>query len=167
LTSGTLGRDLLDLGDAHISAPRFTALALARAIELIADGEHARAAPRALRCETSDTAAIAACRSRKPAPQAVEPLGRGSRSNPWPLHHWNLAVALHALGDAAGTYHALRRFLATSARPTALHGDPDQLARIAFAETRLVELERAARLTGTALKRSNRRRAKRSTPSRA
>ncbi len=168
-----LGRDLLDLADAHMGPRRDpSTLALARAIELIADGEHARAVALLERCsdDTADhAAAIAACAlAQARHADAVEPLARAIALEPaWPLHHWNLAVACHALGDAAGTYHALRRFLVTSARPTALHGDPDQPARMAFAETRLVELERAARLTGTALKRSNRRRAKRSSTKRA
>ena len=81
-------------------------------------------------------------------------IGRAIALEPaWPLHHWNLAVAKHALGDLADCYHALRRFLATSARPTALHGDPDQPERIASAERMLVELERAARLSGQSLRR--------------
>jgi tetratricopeptide (TPR) repeat protein len=161
-----LGRDLLDLGDAHVGPRRDPeTLALARAIELLADNEPARAAQLLARCttESADQAAtLAACALAQNNPaDAVEPLARAIALEPaWPLHHWNLAAACHALGDAAGTYHALRRFLATSARPTALHGDPDQPARIVFAQGRLVELERAARLAGTALKRSNRRRAK-------
>lgn len=170
-----LGRDLLDLADAHLGPRRDpSTLAVARAVELIADGEHARALALLARAsdavDTSDhAAAIAACaQAQGRHADAVEPLGRAITLEPaWPLHHWNLAAAHHALGDLAGTYHALRRFLATSARPTALHGDPDQASRIAFAESRVVELERIARLTGTPLsRRSGRRRtARRGAPS--
>lgn len=171
-----VGRDLLDLGDAHMGLRRDpSTLAVARAIELIADGEHARALVLLARSEAGEAnadhhAAVAACALVQGRhADAVEPLGRAIAIEPaWPLHHWNLAVACHALGDAAGTYHALRRFIATSARPSALHGDPDQPARIAFAELRLVELERAARLAGTRLRtradrsRTRRKRTKRS-----
>lgn len=160
-----LGRDLLDLGDAHMGPRRDpSTLALARAIELIADGDVARAL--GLLCAqepaTADhAAAVAACAlAQGRHADAIEPLGRAIAKEPaWPLHHWNLAVAFHGLGDAASCYHALRRFLAASARPTALHGDPDQLARIGRAERMLGELERAARLAGKSLAR--RRRAKR------
>lgn len=158
-----LGRDLLELGDAHLGPRRDpSTLALARAIELIADGDHARAAALLAHGAAADTAdhaaAVAACALAQGRPaDAVEPLGRALALEPaWPLHHWNLAAAYHALGDLAGCYHALRRFLATSARPTALHGDPDQPARIAFAQHRLGELERAARLAGTPLNRRRR-----------
>jgi methionyl-tRNA formyltransferase len=139
---------------------------LPRAIELIADGEHARAVPllaRSTDATADHAAAVAACAlAQGRHADAIEPLGRAIALEPtWPLHHWNLAVAQHALGDAAGTYHALRRFLATSARPTALHGDPDQASRIAYAELRIVELERAARLMGRSLRRRNRAKSKR------
>jgi len=167
-----LGRDLLDLGDAHLGPRRDSStLALARAIELIADGEHARARALLERCPNAEqladhAAAVAGCAlAQGRHADAVEPLGRAIALEPaWPLHHWNLAACFHALGDTAGCYHALRRFLATSARPTALHGDPDQPARLAFAETRLAELERAARLAGRSLAR--RRRARRSSSKR-
>ena len=162
-----VGRDLLDLGDAHVGPrrdARYTqTIALARAIEHLADGDHTRALVLlAQHASASDhdvaadhAAAVAACAiAQGRHADAVEPLGRAIAIEPaWPLHHWNLAVCFHALGDVAGCYHALRRFLSTSTRPTALHGDPDQLTRITFAEARLVELERAARLAGRALSR--------------
>jgi hypothetical protein len=165
-----VGRDLLDLGDAHMGPrrdARFTAtLALARAIEHLADGDPARAAALLAQAATEadhdvaadHAAAVAACAlAQGRHADAVEPLGRAIALEPgWPLHHWNLAAAFHAIGDAGGCYQALRRFLATSARPSALHGDPDQPARIAYAETRIVELARAARLAGRSLARRRR-----------
>jgi hypothetical protein len=161
-----LGRDLLDLGDAHLGPRRTQTPALARAIELLADGDATRALALLVE-QPSDgpdhAATIAACAlAQGRHADAVEPLGKAIAAEPaWPLHHWNLAVACHALGDHAGTYHALRRFVATSARPTALLGDPDQPARVAFATHRVAELERAARLAGRSL--SRRKRARRTT----
>lgn len=165
-----LGRDLLELGDAHLGPRRDpTTLALARAVELLAEGEVTRALALLERtpvpsASADHAAAVAACAlAHGRHADAIEPLGRAIAIEPaWPLHHWNLAVAYHTLGDAQGCYHALRRFVATSARPTALHGDPDQPARIACAERMLGELERAARLAGTSLAR--RRRTKRTSP---
>ncbi|HLL24773.1 MAG TPA: hypothetical protein VK427_21720 [Kofleriaceae bacterium] len=161
-----LGRDLLDLGDAHLGPRRSSskAITLARAIELVAEGEHARALDLLHRCadDTSadHAAAVAACAlAQGRHADAVEPLAKAIALEPaWPLHHWNLGVACHALGDTQGQYHALRRFVATSARPSALRGDPDQPARVAFAEQRIALLERVARVTGTSLRRKHRRR---------
>jgi hypothetical protein len=161
-----LGRDLLDLGDAHLGPRRVQTPALARAVELLADGDAVRALA-LLAAQTSDSpdhaAAVAACAlAQGRHADALAPLGKAISAEPaWPLHHWNLAAARHALGDHTGTYHALRRFLATSARPTALLGDPDQAARVTFATGRVAELERAARLAGRSL--SRRKRARRTT----
>ena len=167
-----LGRDLLDLGDAHLGPRRDRgAHILARAIDLIAEGECTRALVLLERCPDQSSAdhaaAVAACALAQGRPaDAIEPLGRAIAVEPaWPLHHWNLAAACHALGDLAGCYHALRRFVSTSnvaSRPTALRGDPDQPGRIAYAERMLGDLERAARLTNTSLRR---RRAKKATTS--
>jgi hypothetical protein len=169
-----VGRDLLDLGDAHIprgarriaSGRDSTATMLGHAIDLLAAGDVSRA-KRLLECFDPDNAevcaALAACAlaDGKPA-GAIEPLSRAITLEPtWPLHHWNLAVALHQLGDTTGCYHAMRRFISTSAAPTALHGDPEQPSRIAAAERLLGELERSARLAGISLggrRRHNRRR---------
>ncbi len=167
-----LGRDLLDLDDAHLG-PRAhrdpEARTLGRAVDLLAGGDPARAAQLLERCDASDpqvAAAVAACALAQGNPcEAIEPLGRAIASEPtWPLHHWNLAVALRALGDTAGCYHALRRFVATSAAPSGLYGDPDQPGRVACAERMLADLQRAARLAGVSLagrRRRNRRTAKR------
>jgi hypothetical protein len=155
-----LGRDLLDLADAHLGSRRDTSsLVLARAIELISDGECTRALALLERCpdqaSADHAAAVAACALLQGRPgDAIEPLQRAIAGEPaWPLHHWNLAAAFHALGDLAGCYHALRRFLTTSARPTAVDADPDQTGRVASAERMLGELQRAARLTNTSLRR--------------
>jgi tetratricopeptide (TPR) repeat protein len=154
-----LGRDLLSLGDAHLGArpPGDPAAAvLARAIELVAAGDHERALPLLERCAPDHPDAAAALATALLARQrpdaAVAALDRALATEPdWPLHHWNLAVALHQLADVRGCYHALRRFIATSAAPSGLAADPDQPARIATAERMLAELERTARLTGTTL----------------
>jgi hypothetical protein len=185
-----LGRDLLDLGNAHLSS----AAPLDRAVELIASGDHVAAsallaeiAPPVRRSDRlrailgdaphpADLAATtAACLlaqdrnateagtdhasgARGRAAEAAEWLVRAIAAEPaWPLHHWNLAVALHRLGDAAGCFDALTRFVRTSAAPTGLAGDPDQPARLACAEHMLRDLERAARLRGNALRTRRRR----------
>jgi tetratricopeptide (TPR) repeat protein len=154
-----LGRDLLGLGDLHLGDRRATtSAALARAIELVAAGDHAAALPLLERCDPDHpeaAAALAAVRLARGEPlAAIAPLERALAAEPdWPLHHWNLATALHQLGDARGCYHALRRFVATSAAPSGLYADPDQPARVGRAERMMAELERTARLTGRSLRR--------------
>jgi tetratricopeptide (TPR) repeat protein len=158
-----LGRDLLDLADAHWSRDALgerhgdpASAALPRAIELIATGQHARALPLLERCDPDHpdaAAALAAVLLAQDRPAAaLTALDRALAVEPdWPLHHWNLAAALHKLGDVRGCYHALRRFVATSAAPSGLSADPDQPVRIACAERMIAELERTARLTGSSL----------------
>ena len=182
-----LGRDLLDLGDAHLGErARASASAglptatIAQAIELLADGEPARALAllgQWAREAPGDAgnpdaaAALAACFSAQgDHAAAIEPLGRAIAAEPaFPLHHWNLAAALHGLGDPSGCYHALRRFIATSGadrvelgnpelreRPeysgrSGLVADREQLARISGARRILADLERTALLTGISL----------------
>jgi tetratricopeptide (TPR) repeat protein len=165
-----LGRDLLELGAAH-AGTRGTAdpasAALARAIELVAQGDHARALPLLERCDPDHpdaAAAHAACLIALHRPgDALAALDRALAVEPdWALHHWNRAAALHQLGDARGCYDALRRFVATSAIPSGLFGDPEQPARVGRAERILAELERSSRLAGHPLGRRAR-----SRPSRA
>ncbi|MEO6774671.1 MAG: hypothetical protein ABI467_16975 [Kofleriaceae bacterium] len=157
-----LGRDLLDLGEAHLARarPNPTAATVGRAVELIADGEVPRARLLLARCEPSAdvAAATAACHlAQDRAADASACLLRAIELEPgWPLHHWNLAAALHRVDDRAGSYQALKRFVATSAEPTALLGDPDQPERVALAHKLLVELERTARLAGVSLKKRKR-----------
>jgi len=158
-----LGRDLLELGDAHVAGrPSPIAATLGRAVELIGEGDLTRAEALLVRCDAENPDAAAALASihlarREPA-AAIDALGRALAVEPeWPLHHWNHAAALHQLGDATGCYHALRRFVTTSAAPSGLYGDPDQPSRVACAERMLADLERAARLTGTSLTRRRRR----------
>jgi len=167
-----LGRDLLDLGDAHLgtrharrAAHDRVAATLGRASELLADGEPVRArallersiATHAIDPANPDCAALeAACLvAEDKLADALPPLRRAAASDPtWPLHHWNLGVVLYRLGrlgDATAAHQSLQRFIATSAAPTALAGDPAQPARLAYAERLLAELERAARLAGTPL----------------
>jgi tetratricopeptide (TPR) repeat protein len=157
-----LGRDLLELGDAHVSRARtrreLTAAAIGRAVELIADGDLARAKLLLARCDESadSAAAMAACLlGQGRADDAVPHLLRACELEPsWPLHHWNLAAAYHAIGDAALCHQALRRFVATSAAPSALAGDPDQQPRLASANRMIAELERVAKLVGRRLRQS-------------
>ncbi|HEX3476814.1 MAG TPA: tetratricopeptide repeat protein [Kofleriaceae bacterium] len=160
-----LGRDLLDLGDAHLGGRGLGdpgSAALARALELIAAGEPARAEAVLERCdpdhpEVAAALATALLAQHRPA-EALAALRRAVRAEPdWPLHHWNLAVAYQQLGDDRGGYHALRQFVATSAIPSGLAGDPEQPARLARAERRIAELERAAWLVGRPLCRPARR----------
>jgi tetratricopeptide (TPR) repeat protein len=158
-----LGRDLLELADAHWSRDILgerhgdpASAALPRAIELVAAGDHARALPLLERCDPDHpdaAAALAAVLLAQDRPAAaLIALDRALAAEPdWPLHHWNLAAALHKLGDVRGCYHALRRFVATSAAPSGLSADPDQPARIGCAERMIAELERTARLTGSSL----------------
>lgn len=156
-----LGRDLLDLGDAHLGARGHadpTVAVLARAIELVAAGDHARALPLLARCDPDNpdaAAALAAVLLAQHRPDAaLAALDRALAAEPdWPLHHWNRAAALHQLGDARGCYDALRRFVTTSAVPSGLIADPDQPARVGCAERMLADLERTARLTGRSLRR--------------
>ena len=160
-----LGRDLLELGAAHIGErtappPALVARAIEQTAESITNGDHAKAQALLALCDPAhpDVAAATAalCLAAVPprATDAVAALERALAVEPeWPLHHWNLAAALHALGDASGCFHALRRFVATSAAPTGLYADPDQPARIGAAHRLMSELERAARLTGRSLRR--------------
>jgi tetratricopeptide (TPR) repeat protein len=142
-----------------VDNPEWTAT-LAHAIELIAAGELAQALPMLETCDPAHpdvaaaTAAIHLAQGR-PA-DALAPLDRALAAEPdWPLHHWNLAVALHQLGDGPACYHALRRFVTASAQRTGLFADPDQVARVGCAERLIAELERTARLTGAALSTSS------------
>jgi hypothetical protein len=168
-TAYYLGRDLLDLGEAHLGGrvhAHPTSTTLGRAVELIADNELPRAQVLLARCpESADAlAATAACLlSQQRAADALAPLTRAIELEPdFPLHHWNHAALLHQLGDARGCYAALRRFLSTSERPTGLFADPDQPSRVALASRMISDLERNARLTGTPLVTPPRRKKKRS-----
>jgi hypothetical protein len=153
-----VGRDLLELADAHLSRARVhpTSATIGRAVELLADGDVPRARLLLARCEDSAdvAAAIAACLFAQQRPgDAVPHLARACELDPaWPLHHWNLAAACHAIGDVVQCYQALRRFVATSSAPTGLAGDPDQPARVAQASRLVAELERTARLAGKRLR---------------
>jgi tetratricopeptide (TPR) repeat protein len=168
-----LGRDLLDLGDAHLGDRRRgdpTALALGRAVELLASGDGARAHALLQRCDPRhpDVAgALAACLlAQGDDAGAIEHLARAIAAEPeWPLHHWNLAIALQRQGDADGCYRALRRFVQASAAPSGLYADPEQPGRVACAERMLAGLEREARLAGRSLGSvGSRRRARRQRP---
>lgn len=168
-----LGRDLLDLGDAHVPERERAApppALVGRAIEETAEALACTDRDRATRlasaesllalCDPANAEIAAATATLHLAAQppraadAVAALERALAAEPeWPLHHWNLAAALHLLGDPSGCFHALRRFVATSAQPTGLYADPDQPARVGAAHRMMAELERTARLTGTSLRR--------------
>lgn len=163
-----LGRDLLALGDAHLgSRPPQGTSTIARALEHLADGDPVRAEALLAKCDIANPDAAAAMAAillgRGDAAAAIVALERALAAEPaWPLHHWNHAVALHQLGDVNGCFHALRRFVSTSAAPTGLYADPAQPGRVGQAERMLAELERTARLTGTSLARRRRRTTKKS-----
>jgi hypothetical protein len=168
-TAYYLGRDLLDLGEAHLGGrvhAHPTSTTLGRAVDLIADHDITRAQVLLARCtESADAlAATAACllAQKRPA-EALAPLTRAIELEPeFPLHHWNLACAAHELGDGRACYASLRRFLSTSERPTGLYADPEQPGRVALASRMMATLERSARLTGTPLVTPPRRKKKRS-----
>lgn len=147
-----LGRDLLDLADAHLGHRAVaTSNALARAVELLASNEHARAEALLARCDESlpdVAAALGSCALATNRPAiAAEHFARAIAAEPaWPLHHWNLACALHQTADGAGCLVALRRFVSASATPSGLYADPDQPGRVACAERLIAELARTAKL---------------------
>ena len=169
-----LGRDLLDLGDAHLGGRAHahpTSTTLGRAIELIADGEPERAQLLLARCAptgeaSADVAAAqAACLlaagQREKTAEALAPLQRAAELEPaFALHHWNLAAALHQLGDRDACYRALRAFLSTSSTPSGLTADPDQPARVGLAHRMVAELERTARLARAPRRRRRKTRAR-------
>jgi hypothetical protein len=166
-----LGRDLLDLGEAHLGGrvhAHPTSTTLGRAVELIADGDIPRAQVLLARCaESADlAAATAACLLAQKRPDAATDalpyLVRAVELEPeFPLHHWNLAAVLHQLGDAPACYRALQRFLSTSETPTGLYADPDQPARVTAATRLCAELERTSRLAGVPLRPTQQRRKRR------
>jgi len=163
---GVLGRDLLDLGEAHLGGRTHAhpiSTTLGRAVELVAEGDHSRARALLARCDRNDpdvAATTAACLLAQGLPaDAIAHLQRALEAEPeWPLHHWNIAAACHQLGDTRGCYHALQRFIQTSAEPTGLYADTDQPGRVALAHKLLAQLERTARLEGAPLARSRRKR---------
>jgi hypothetical protein len=157
-----LGRDLLELGDAHLGSrprPHPTSTTLGRAVDLLASGYPDRARALLARCAPADAdgadaaAALAACLIAEGQPAAALPhLVRAATAEPsWPLHHWNLAATAHQLGQLASCHDALRRFVATSAMPGALRSDPAQAGRVATAERLIAALELQARRDGIAL----------------
>jgi tetratricopeptide (TPR) repeat protein len=156
-----LGRDLLDLGEAHLGGrvhAHPTSTSLGRAVELLADGDVARAHLLLSRCaDSADTAAAtgACLLAQNRIAEALPHLLRAAELEPdFPLHHWNLAAVLHHLGDSgslAACYAALRRFLSTSEVSTGLVADPEQPSRVVLALRLCSDLERTARLTGLEL----------------
>jgi tetratricopeptide (TPR) repeat protein len=148
-----LGRDLLDLRDAHVIVEHVETPVLAKAVELLAtDPAGARAlferCPPEIAITTDWAAGYGACLlALGEHAAAIAPLERAIAAEPtWPLHHWNLAAACHRLGDPRGCQTALRRFIATSAQAASLIDDVDQVARLAHARQLVGELERIARI---------------------
>lgn len=169
-----LGRDLLELRDAHLAGrPPQPAATVARALEHLADGAADKAEALLAHADPdAPDAAAALCVLRlgqQRYADAADAIERALALEPaWPLHHWNHAIVRHHLGDPAGCFHALRRFVATSAAPTGLYADPAQPGRVAAAERMMAELERTARITGQPLRRRRRRAAaKKSTRARS
>lgn len=168
-----LGRDLLDLGEAHLGGrvhAHPTSTTLGRAVELIADNDLARAQVLLARCDDANpdvaAATAAALLAQNRVADALTPLARAIELEPdFPLHHWNQAAALHQLGDARACHAALRRFITASEHPSGLMADPDQPSRVSLALRMIADLERTARLSGSPLATPPRR--KRRTPKRS
>ena len=161
-----LGRDLLDLGDAHLGGRAHahpTSSTLGRAVELIADGEPARAQLLLARCAKDSADAVAAHAAALVAQgklaEALPLLQRTCElEGQFALHHWNLASVLHQLADRDGCLAALRRFLQASSTPSGLMADPDQPARVGLAHRMVADLQRAARLYRTPRRRVSKKR---------
>ncbi|MBA3465009.1 MAG: hypothetical protein H0T46_34055, partial [Deltaproteobacteria bacterium] len=98
-----LGRDLLDLGDAHVgdrpaTPPALVARAIEQTSESITSGDHGKAHALLALCDPAHPEVAAASAalylSAQPprAADAVTALERALTAEPdWPLHHWNLA----------------------------------------------------------------------------
>ena len=141
-----LGRDILDLGDAHLGPrPARPALgeianAIGRAVDLLAAGDVARARDLALLCARSapDNPDVAATLGQcflalGELTPAAEWLGRAAAAEPgWPMHHWNLAVVHHSGGAADACADALATYL-RAVEEKRLLGDREQEERIALA----------------------------------
>ncbi|HEY0255648.1 MAG TPA: hypothetical protein VGC41_29165, partial [Kofleriaceae bacterium] len=98
-----LGRDLLELRDAHLPGLAALVPTVGRAIELIAEGELVRAKKLLARCDASPDveAALATCfLAEDNVIDAMIHLVHAIELEPaWPLHHWNLAAAAHRVRD--------------------------------------------------------------------
>jgi hypothetical protein len=150
-----LGRDLLELGDAHLAgrpAPDEVATALGRAVDLLAAGDPARARPLLDHCaeRAPDDAVVASslglCLSAQGDRHgALVWLDRAARLEPaFSLHHWNLAAAAHAAGELDACYLAMVAFVACDTPTT----DPDHASRVALARDLIADHERLCRLQG-------------------
>ena len=152
-----LGRDLLELGDAHLAgqpAPDEVATALGRAVDLLAAGDPARARPLLEHCaaRAPDDAVVASslglCLSAQGDRHgALVWLDRAARLEPaFALHHWNLAAAAHAAGELDACYLAMLAFVAHGA--DAPSTDPDHATRLALARDLIADHERLCHLQG-------------------
>lgn len=154
-----LGRDLLDLGDAHQPdrwQPDAATTLLGRATDLLAAGEAERARPLLERCadlapdDPDAASSLGLCLlASGDLEGARRQLERAARLEPaWPIHVWNLAAIAHRQGRIDACYVAMRRFLVLSRTPRGLAGDADQAARVELAERFVVDHERLCRLQG-------------------
>lgn len=152
-----LGRDLLDLGDAHLPPgvePDVHATLLGRAVDLMAAGEPERARPLLERCVAAapDDAEAAASyglclMSNGDLAGAALHLERAIELEPgWPAHLWNLAAVRHRQDRLAACYLALRRFVGDAERAPALARDQDLPVQLALAHRFLADYERMVHL---------------------
>jgi hypothetical protein len=155
-----LGRDLLELGDQHLG-PRPAhlgrseiAIAVGRAVDLLAAGEVLRARELALLCarvapENPDVAStLGQCHlAAGELTAAAEWLGRAAAAEPgWPMHHWNLAVVHHRADCPSACADALASYLA-AAESKSLEGDDGREERIALARRYLAAHRQAPTAT--------------------
>ncbi len=140
-----LGRDIFGLYDEHLlprSSEHVHAPLLARAIDLMADDDFAEALPLLEKFvgevpEVADGwANLGLCHLRVgEVGGACRHLGRAARLEADnPLHHWNLAAAVHRAGRLGGCYLALGDYVDNCAADPSTSEDQHQVAVDLIAE---------------------------------
>jgi hypothetical protein len=155
-----LGRDLLALGDIHLSPQtRHGELATlhGRAVDLLASGHSDKARPLLEHCarlcpddaEVCSSLGLCLLAEGEVALAQVWLERACLLDGGWPLHHWNLAAAAHRAQALALCYQALKRFIAATANRQRFDGDHHR--RLAIAEQFTSDFERRAALAGEPL----------------
>ncbi len=152
-----LGRDLLELGDAHVQRARPPdphVTLLGRATDLLGRGEHERARPLFERCaaerpqDAEVRSGLGLCLlAAGEIDAAAVHLEQAAGLDPsWATHLWNLAALRHRQGRSAACYLALRRFRAGADRTPAAARDAAHAQRVALAGELLAAYERRVHL---------------------